>query len=717
MRASVKILERLVDDLDAEVALLARGKEPARCLGLDSHTKLSPVAAMLRQQVYTLCGLISEQERHAERQRLLAESRQLARSQFDLGERLEHLLEQRESLVHTLRHAGELSLLRPQSPVAGHCQCDQHHAFLGDADSVLVGYDPLNTQESELRGLYESLQRRHEETTRHLTATNQEISDLEDRWQDLQRHRAGLVGNGVIEKQQAELERLEAAIRQALQSGERTPVAETGVWRASDILAQLSDGEYVQIRLDREDRIPSVIDRLGNACPLSSLSTASHDQLYLALTLALVGAFSRRGIQLPLVLDEPFLRQDAASSAAMAGVLAEFARSGQQVLVFTEDLDALHRFQTLHCRVFDVASLRQVKRVEVEEVATTATTFTRVVRETEDGSLTRCCTSAVMQTSWTRTITSRKPADSDEFPVFGADTVKIFAKLKIHTVGELLQADALVVADRLGRREIKADTVRLWQTHMELMCRVAGVSLNDALVLAACGIANSAALNTADADELASLIAEFLQSERGKRFAGFADRYRAHRLRKWVRSTRPVRTNGHANRNGHSRPQTKTQRTERTAKPAAKRPLRFYLNLESDVEAAPSIGPKTAEHLLRVGIRTVSDLLNSNPVSVAEELDMSHITATKLSEWQHQARLVCQIPELRGYAAQLLVACDLTSPEQIAAMRQEDLVRKINQLCKSKQGERILRTTDAPSAGKIKRWAANAALRRPLEAA
>jgi hypothetical protein len=119
----------------------------------------------------------------------------------------------------------------------------------------------------------------------------------------------------------------------------------------------------------------------------------------------------------------------------------------------------------------------------------------------------------------------------------------------------------------------------------------------------------------------------------------------------------------------------------------------------------------------KVGIRTVADLLQANPESTASELDVSHISADTLANWQHQARLVCQIPELRGYGAQLLVACGLTQPDQIAGTSANDLIAQILSYCETKEGQRILRSGDPPKSEKIAEWVELAQQSRPLEAA
>jgi hypothetical protein len=581
-----------------------------------------------------------------------------------------------------------------------------------------VGYAARHPQEAELRSHYESLLRRQDELQSQGETITAQIADWESRWHDVQRERAGLVGNASLEEQRFQLEQLEITIREALQPTAESTTKPHAVWRASDILAQLTGGKLVQIRLEREGRHPVVIDHLGQTFDLGALSTAAHDQLYLSLTLALVGSFSRRGIQLPLILDEPFLRQDAAGSAAMAGVLAEFARAGHQLLVFTEDLDALQRFESLNSKVLDLAQLRRkMAPIATSEAASSETTLTRVVRETEDGQVTPVLKFRTAGATPEPHCYLTAESSLAEFPVLGSGTTEAFAKIKIVAVGDLLAADATVIADQLNRKQVTAETVALWQSHMRLMCGVPGLTLNDAQVLSACGIRSFKDLSKTVPIELETTIRDFLRSDRGQRFAGSISRFNASQIREWIHlgaQGQIIPSKGPRKESIEVQPRRTTTLRAHTPQDA---PPQFYLSRASHVANAPSIGPQTAQQLASVGIRTVADLLQANPTSVAAELGTSHMTADLIADWQIQARLVCQIPELRGYGAQLLVACGFKSPEQIAGTRTGELVQKIQAFCQSKQGQRILRNSEVPSPAKIKRWALNAAQRRPLEAA
>lgn len=145
--------------------------------------------------------------------------------------------------------------------------------------------------------------------------------------------------------------------------------------------------------------------------------------------------------------------------------------------------------------------------------------------------------------------------------------------------------------------------------------------------------------------------------------------------------------------------------------------MRFYLDMDSDVEAAPTIGPKTAELLYEIGIHTVGHLLESTPSEVAEQLGHKRISANNVLEWQLQSALVCRVPELRGHDAQILVAIGVTEPEQLAAYEPEDLFAIVEPFTETKAGERIIRSGKAPDIEEVTDWIHFAEHARTLKAA
>jgi hypothetical protein len=79
----------------------------------------------------------------------------------------------------------------------------------------------------------------------------------------------------------------------------------------------------------------SVDDADGKPIPVDVLSCGTREQIFLSLRLALVSAYARRGIRLPVVMDDVLVNFDNTRAKAAVGVLAEFARAGHQLLVFT----------------------------------------------------------------------------------------------------------------------------------------------------------------------------------------------------------------------------------------------------------------------------------------------------------------------------------------------------------------------------------------------
>lgn len=135
---------------------------------------------------------------------------------------------------------------------------------------------------------------------------------------------------------------------------------------------------------------------------------------------------------------------------------------------------------------------------------------------------------------------------------------------------------------------------------------------------------------------------------------------------------------------------------------------RFFLAAGDDIEAAPSIGPRTGQRLRDIGITTVAELLAAEAEAIAELLDTRHITAAAVEDWQCQSRLVMEIPELRGTHAQLLVGAGLRTADDVADADPASVQAAVLRFATTRDGQRILREGAPPDLEKITAWLENA---------
>ena len=124
-----------------------------------------------------------------------------------------------------------------------------------------------------------------------------------------------------------------------------------------------------------------------------------------------------------------------------------------------------------------------------------------------------------------------------------------------------------------------------------------------------------------------------------------------------------------------------------------------------------------AGRLEKFNILTVDQLLAANAESLADKLDLRRVNAETITSWQEQARLVCRIPNLRGHDAQLLVACEIVSPEELSTMNPQDVLTQVLAVANSSEGSRILRGGKEPDLEEVTDWISWAASHRSLNAA
>ena len=128
------------------------------------------------------------------------------------------------------------------------------------------------------------------------------------------------------------------------------------------------------------------------------------------------------------------------------------------------------------------------------------------------------------------------------------------------------------------------------------------------------------------------------------------------------------------------------------------------LKLGDKIVDAPSIGRKTAKRFHEIGIETVGQFLLTSPSEMENSLNTKWIRQQLLVEWQAQAQLVCAIPSLCGYKAQLLVALDVNTPADLAAQETTDLSGRIVELVQTSAGKRIIRSSKTPQAKDVQLW-------------
>ena len=104
---------------------------------------------------------------------------------------------------------------------------------------------------------------------------------------------------------------------------------------ASSFLHQLTDGKYTRIWTPLGTNQLKIDDSEGNSLPLEVLSRGTGEAVFIALRLSLAAAYARRGVMLPLVLDDVLVNFDGARAEYAARTLQTFAALGHQVMMFT----------------------------------------------------------------------------------------------------------------------------------------------------------------------------------------------------------------------------------------------------------------------------------------------------------------------------------------------------------------------------------------------
>jgi DNA repair exonuclease SbcCD ATPase subunit len=120
---------------------------------------------------------------------------------------------------------------------------------------------------------------------------------------------------------------------------------------ASAFLNQLTDGKYVRVWTPLGKNALRIDNDKNQSLPLEVLSRGTREAVFIALRLSLAAAYSRRGVTLPLVLDDVLVNFDSIRANNAAKVLRDFASLGHQVVMFTCHEHIMRMFHNINVQV------------------------------------------------------------------------------------------------------------------------------------------------------------------------------------------------------------------------------------------------------------------------------------------------------------------------------------------------------------------------------
>lgn len=134
------------------------------------------------------------------------------------------------------------------------------------------------------------------------------------------------------------------------------------------------------------------------------------------------------------------------------------------------------------------------------------------------------------------------------------------------------------------------------------------------------------------------------------------------------------------------------------------RSSRYYLWQSSPIEDAPSMDIVSAEQLRMLGVHRISDLLQKLPAEVEKKLNQLGMSQEKIQQWRAESLLVCCVPHLRPYDAQVLVSCEIDDPEQLSRLSGRDLRERVEQFALTEEGQGLLHSGTEEEVSRLLEW-------------
>jgi uncharacterized protein YhaN len=356
------IIERQLTEAQSELDRRRRESTTfsSRLAQVFSAAEMLPQSNIVSEQLRQLRRELSDEEtRQKQRELILLRQRKLRRHYRAAIQRLRRLRNRRKQLLR-ICHATDLADFRRRSAEFSQIASltAQRDSAAKEISSLLANYAMQigSAAETEISALVgnataEQLASQLAESRHRLDETRRQQRLLFEECGRRNEQFRLLSGDRRLARKRFELAQVEQRLAAALsrwqtltlthrwlelikQHYERHRQPET-LREASEYLTQMTGGRYRRVWTRWGDNVLLVDDSKGRTLTVEVLSRGTLEQLFLSLRLALVSLFARRGVELPMVLDDVLVNFDADRAAAAIQVLHDFSRRGHQLLIFT----------------------------------------------------------------------------------------------------------------------------------------------------------------------------------------------------------------------------------------------------------------------------------------------------------------------------------------------------------------------------------------------
>jgi uncharacterized protein YhaN len=303
-----------------------------------------------------LDALVATLRTHSQASQIRADLRRrwddLGRQQKRTAEAAARQLSMRRAL---LKHNGAKSLREfhqaLRSSAAAAQMREQRGQLLADVSTILGALAPQRLEQLLEHDPGDEFANCLARIGRQLADGESRLRNLHERFGQLKQKVDNLTSDRVLARKQLELNVIDEEIGRMLetwtiaaaanltldavrQTYERDRQPET-LAEASGYLERLTEGRYTRVWTPFGESSLCIDDDKRKSLTVDKLSRGTREQVFLALRLALVTAYNRRGAAMPMVLDDVFVNFDNHRAQAAAEVLYDVTRAGHQLLVFT----------------------------------------------------------------------------------------------------------------------------------------------------------------------------------------------------------------------------------------------------------------------------------------------------------------------------------------------------------------------------------------------